>query len=419
MPAAGLSGLLFLVLLGVLQFGPALGLAGWRLTQHTGWAFIGLSRDVLAALLMAAALPTLLVARRVPLPPSARWALLLAGAYALLALLSPAPLAALALNLRRLLLIPLLYVAVLVLPWAPQHVHAALRALLGTCIAVALFGMLERLAPELLWTDWLDIVGYTSANPLDPFGAVPFHESGRFFSWDAEAWAGTPLRRAVATYLEPTTLAAALAAGLVMALAQRARLGPRVGWGGPLLLLACGLLTLAKSFWLFLPLLLLSRTLGWPTPRHVLPLTLGACLLALAAGSGGALRGPLEHIAGLASSLQHLGSGEWLGEGIGMAGNYADSDADIGSESGLGNVIAQVGVAALLPLLWVRAVATDVLAAAQRRRDPGGRWLAGWLLFWLLSFLFSASSLGVGGNAIGFMMLALYLHPAAAAVRER
>ena len=53
------------------------------------------------------------------------------------------------------------------------------------------------------------------------------------------------------------------------------------------------------------------------------------------------------------------------------------------------------------------------MATAVARRDPGGPWLAGWLLFWLISYLLSASSLGVGGNALGFMALVLYIHPAA------
>jgi hypothetical protein len=32
----------------------------------------------------------------------------------------------------------------------------------------------------------------------------------------------------------------------------------------------------------------------------------------------------------------------------------------------------------------------------------------------MLTYLFSASSLGVGGNALGFAALALYLHPSSA-----
>ena len=50
-----------------------------------------------------------------------------------------------------------------------------------------------------------------------------------------------------------------------------------------------------------------------------------------------------------------------------------------------------------------------MLQAGESQNDPGAPWLAAWLVFWLVCYLLSASSLGVGGNALDFMMLALYL----------
>jgi hypothetical protein len=127
------------------------------------------------------------------------------------------------------------------------------------------------------------------------------------------------------------------------------------------------------------------------------------------------LEGALAHIEGLATALQHLSEGHWLGEGIGLAGNYTLSGADFGEESGLGNVIAQVGVVALISLQWIATLARDVLHASTARADAGGPWLAAWLLFWMATYLYSASSLGVSGNALGFLWLALYLHPSSGA----
>jgi hypothetical protein len=199
---------------------------------------------------------------------------------------------------------------------------------------------------------------------------------------------------------------------LMLALARSAR-GHRAGWPA-LLALVCGLATLSKGFALFLLPAAGWRLVGLPSPRHLLWLSALACAAALA-GAAWQLDGPLEHVAGLAGSLQYLGEGQLFGEGIGQAGNYTDSGAELGEESGLGNAIAQVGVGALLPLLWVAAIARDVLRAAAARRDPGGPWLAAWLLFWTVSYLFWASSLGAGGNALGFAVLALYLHPASGA----
>jgi hypothetical protein len=195
---------------------------------------------------------------------------------------------------------------------------------------------------------------------------------------------------------------------LVAALARRAR-GHRAT-GIVVLALACGLATLSKGFVLFALLLAAWRTLGFPSPRHTMALAGVGCVAALVAMRW-QLEGALAHIEGLATGLQHLFAGHWLGEGLGGAGNLTLSGADFGEESGLGNVIAQVGAVAVISLFWIANLARDVLRAGIARADAGAPWLAAWLLFWMSTYLYSASSLGVGGNALGFLWLALYLHP--------
>ena len=403
--------LVFLVL--ALQFGPLFGLLGFRLTDDPRWALAGAARDAAVAALVAwAALSMAGAALRPALPRSVGWALVLVLVYAVFALFAGGNLLLLALNLRRLALVPLLFLALVMLPWSPAQVDRAMALIVGTSLIVALLGVVERLAPESLWTDVLDIVSFTAANGLDRFGALEYHDSGRFFSWDLEPWTGEPWRRMVSSYLEPTTLAAAMAALLVLVSARRARGHVALAWSA--LALACGLATMSKAFAIFIVLLAGWRLFGAPSPRHLLALSGVACAVALG-GASLQLEGPLEHVAGLTSALQYLAEGHLGGEGIGQAGNYASTDNEIGDESGLGNAIVQIGIAAVLPLIWVAAIARDVHAAAAARRDPGGPWLAAWLLFWTVSYLFSASSMGVGGNALGFAMLGLYLNPASAA----
>lgn len=414
-PAAPvLAPLLLLALIAALQFGPLVGLLGLLATGDAAWAFGGALRDALVLALLVLALVAGLGRQPAapPLPTSARWALALVGVMLGMAALADSGLYVTALNLRRIVLVPLLFVAVLRVPWTADQVDRLLGVIVASSALVALLGLAERLAPQSLWTDVLAIEAYTAANGFDRFGTQPYETSGRFFSWDLAGLTGGPLRRLVSTYLEPTTLAAAMAALLVLALARRAR-GHRAGGLVALALLA-GLATLSKGFVLFLLALGLWRFAGLPSPRQLGLLAAASCALAWLAPAlplddllpGGA------HLDGLTSALQHLAGGAWWGEGLGSAGNYANDTAAVGDESGLGNAIAQVGLAALLPLLWVRALANDVLAAGLARHDPGAPWLAAWGVFWLLSFLFSASSQGVGGNALGFMALALYLHPA-------
>jgi hypothetical protein len=121
--------------------------------------------------------------------------------------------------------------------------------------------------------------------------------------------------------------------------------------------------------------------------------------------------GAFSHLAGVTTALSHLLDGHWLGEGIGEVGNASNDTSDLGAESGLGNAIGQIGLLGFLPLLWLGAIARQTLAQARASHDPGGPWLASWVMFWIATYVLSASSQGVGGNALGFLALALYLHP--------
>ncbi len=415
---------LMVALIVSLQFGPFIGLLGYRLTGSTAFTLAGGARDALVLMLVGVALLTLLMS---PTPwrllPSARWALLLVLVYTAFALASPEHPLIVALNLRRMALVPLLFVALTVLPWTLAQLQALMALVLASSVVVALFGLFERFAPPTLWTSVLDVVAYTGANPLDPWGSMAFESSGRYHSWDLEPATGLVLRRLVSTYLEPTTLAPTLALAMLLALAagarrrQRAALLDSPGWATrvgalPLLFMLAGVLTVSKLVVLFLLVLMLWWLFGRPRPWQVLWLTFAGIGAALVLEHLGYSDGPFAHADGLASAARYMAEGHLLGEGLGAAGNYTYADTDVGAESGLGNGLVQVGLAALLPLVWVRAIALDAQRVATLRRDPGGPWLATWLLFWLLTYLLSASSLGVGGNALGFATLALYLHPA-------
>lgn len=395
-----------------LQFSPIVGLIGYRLTGASGWSSMGIVRDALVLLLSAAVLlRSVLTLRLVRWTRSVAWGFITLITLAILAVISTADLIFVALNLRRLLIFPLLFFSVAAAQLGPNQILSLLRLILNTTVFVALFGIIEYFAPNRLWEDFFRVVDFFSSNPLDPFGALPFEESGRFFTWDLQGLFGGPVRRAVSTYLEPTTLAAAMMGGICLAAAAR-RLRQKGAGIKLLLVLACGVLTLSKALGLFLIAMVLYVRFRVPSPRWIFTLTVIGCGFALWVQSIGLTIGMFEHIAGLATAVDHVTSGHFFGEGIGNAGNYAaeGSDLEIGSESGLGNLLAQVGMAALIYIFWIQSLAADVIRRARERRDKTGVYFASMVLGWFISFLFSASSLGIGGNALLFLALSLYLH---------
>jgi hypothetical protein len=400
------------LLIGALQFGTLIGLLGFRVTGAVEWTLLGGLRDLLVLALLLQLIWLSLTRRQAgSLPASAAWSMLLVLVFALLALGSPSALNIALLNLRRLVLIPLLFAATVLIPWSTLQVSRLMALIVGSSVLVAVIGLAERFAPAALWTEYLRVDDYMLASTFDRFGALGFHGSGRFFSWDLEPWVGGPVRRLVSTYVEPTTLAAGLSAALCLALARHAR-----GYSSGaliVLLVVAGLLTLSKAFLVFLLVLLAWRSLGWPNPRSVWSIALIGTTVGVLLTSFGLRDRAFEHSDGLVEAVRYLMEGNLLGQGIGGAGNFTDQGDDTGGESGLGNAIAQAGVFGLLPLFWLHAIARDLHQELVLRGDPGGGWLSMWLVFWLVSFLFSSSSQGVGGNALGFLMLALYTHHAA------
>lgn len=404
--ALGLVALLLLFL----QAGPLIGLLGFNLTGDGQWTLTGAMRDGLVLLLVALAGTAWLSGDTPrPLPRSAHVALATVAGYALCALLADTHPIVLALNFRRIALVPVLFVVMLMLPWTPRQVDRLFGWIVASTAAVAVLGLAERLGPVELWSTWLKVGDFAAASGFDPYGRIPFEQSGRYFSWDLGDLVDGPVRRMISSYLDPTLLATSMSALLVFALARQARGNAATGLIA--LALACGLLTLSKGFVLFALLLLVWRVTGFPAVTNLAPLALAILVATYAIGQAFELVGPLTHLRGTVEIIDLLRDGQWLGVGLGNAGNYTLTGNESGAESGIGNTVSQLGLVGLAPLLWVHALGRDMTATATLRRDPGGIWLAHWLTFWLSNFLLSVTSLGVSGNALGFMALALYLHP--------
>lgn len=271
---------------------------------------------------------------------------------------------------------------------------------------VAVVGLVEYFCPDSLWNRTIDIPGYWKSIELDPFATDRIADSGRFYTDDLTSFVGHSVRRMVSFYAEPTTLAAFFVAMFCWSYAGRSR------WIRLAIVLA-GLLTFSKFFVLsVLFVIAIKRFADRLSPRLML-YCYGACVLISVLILGlGIQSGALNHVRGIVSLYQLVSKRAVLGFGLGGGGNYSanyQEETSIGAESGIGNIVAQMGVLAIAYLWSIARLYRLLLARWRQFRSE--EYLVGILMLvsWVLSFFLSASSLGLSGNAFIFMYLGLVL----------
>ena len=320
--------------------------------------------------------------------------------------ISPAGLSLRVLNLRRDLSLFLTF-------WIFYNIKPSRKtfALISWCsfgiLAVTgAFGMLEYFMPDYFWDSIVNIPGYWRSVVIDPFATSSIKDSGRFYSADFVPLLGHGLRRMVSFYAEPTTLAAffvSLFCWSYLGKSWRMRLG----------IFILGILTLSKYFVLAVLVAIIIRHFADRLSQRFILYSYSVCiLLSFVVMAYGVQSGALNHIRGLLSIYQLVSHKAVMGFGLGAAGNYAinySEENSIGAESGLGNVVAQMGIGGFA-YLWVFSRIYRKLWRGwhDTRQDE---YLVGimMLLTWVISFFLSASSLGLSGNAFVFIYIGCVL----------
>lgn len=278
------------------------------------------------------------------------------------------------------------------------------------------FGVVEYLLPDSFWNSFVGITAYWDALSVDPFSTATIGENGRFYSWDLFALLGE-VRRMVSFYFEPTTMAAFFVACLCFSLVggKRERFWT---W----LIAALGLLTISKFFALAVPLALAVMALRNRLHKHLfLSFVMGCIAISASVIALEIDAGALAHLRGISSLLEIVGQNKWLGLGLGAGGNYAATEletAEIGTESGFGNVAAQLGLMSVVYIFLLNSLYVMLLESYRRTGDPVYVTAIAALVCWTLSFFLSASSLGLSGNAFVFILIGSVLHRDAAARRR-
>lgn len=297
---------------------------------------------------------------------------------------------------RRLAFGPLLYLAGRMLLPRVRELERGVRAIVILGIAVAAFGLVERLL--LGASFWRDVVGigrYFTTNidgGLMPEVAklsdgLPANWITRIGDWR--------LIRLVSTFLEPTTLGMFLA--LVLVLVPRVGFRPRVRW---LVFGAVGLallLTWGKAGGLIAVITLVFVAIGASRATAGRVLTAGVILAAVALAIGLIL--PLNvpaHLAGLRSGI-YAALDVPLGRGLGATGYWGDL-AKVGLDSSIGTIVAQLGVFGLLAwCIWALFVVWTLLPTRPIGTPAQvlSRTLAGVVFAWFLVGWLSNSTTGL------------------------
>lgn len=320
-------------------------------------------------------------------------------------------LAEIVLNMRRAAMHLIVFLLFIFVPLSSRNINAAHKTIVLVSWAVCLFGFVEYILPDSFWNDFLNIAEYWSTNKFDPWAAESIFYSGRFYSWDLFLITGEKERRMVSTYLEPTTLSAFLSFAFIYLNYGQTNKSVYVKILISMIFI-CGILTLSKGFLLsFISAWLLFRIKLHPYAVIILSLLvfyLAAAFLA----SYGITKGAFSHVNGYYTAVNYLLDGNLFGKGLGSAGNYgnlADKHEGIGEavggESGLGNMLAQTGVAALLFVIIIGAICSELV----KINSHISRSLNLAMMAWFLTFIYSASSLGISGNVYVFIFSGIYL----------
>lgn len=291
-------------------------------------------------------------------------------------LLSPAPVLDRLVYARRLALLPLAYGVVRLLPWQLGSLRGVTRMVVLAGLAVAAFGFFERFVGEsLVWRELIPAAYYYHLSSLADLSAAgtDFPLLGLPVTFWDFTW-GLPVRRAVSTFLEATTLASFLALAAILAVAT-----VRPLWKGILvgaIIGLAGVLTLGKAGWLILLVGIAYLLVAAYVPRLREPAWLaslaaavivGLAIISLFLQASGSTTGALAHFEGLRQGIRAVIDAPF-GHGLGIGGNFGAGT--LAAESAVGVIMVQIGLPGLVAwVAWLLGVAFACTRIGARVRE--------------------------------------------------
>lgn len=322
---------------------------------------------------------------------------------------SPAPFMYKAYNMRSLTVFVIALLAFINIGIGSHDLVFIKKIVVIITMLISVFGLFEFFMPDFLWDTIIGLKKYTTNRAG---GGTMVNRS---YSSDLKFLIGRPVRRMLSFYAEPVTLGSYF----TFTFAYFTFTSKNIKYRKLLLCLVfiCGLLVVSKLF-----VLAIIVILGY---KYILkkpvfyPLILFSAILYFVAGYlyevFGKAHGSFSHLFGYYTGIDLLADYP-LGFGLGMAGNkgflqHNSVTGEFGGESGLGNIIAQIGYPGFLFLIMILFIMYLFKKKFNEANNPEYLGLFVALFTYVINFYLSSASLGLTGNIMFFIFAGIYLNP--------
>ena len=280
-------------------------------------------------------------------------------------------------------------------------------------LAVFIFGVIGVLLPIEFWDDFLKVPEYWNNSAFGSNNFSSIFDSGRGYTSDLIFLTGEKFPRMLSTFVEPTTLGSFFTFYFIYSFFKK---GLKYRNLYLVVSLIGGILIFSKAFLLSFFMALIFKIIGRPSLKLAFAMMVVIFILSLVISVYlGKVHGGLSHFIGFYSGFELLFSHPF-GFGLGEAGNRGQFvDASImngnnGGESGLGNVLAQIGVfGGIIIIIFYKLLR---LFSNLYNKFGNDDFFALFMVTftWFVIFCLSASSLGLSGNFIFFIFIGLFLN---------
>jgi hypothetical protein len=312
-------------------------------------------------------------------------------------------------NFRKIISLFILFILFKNLFLLKESFNKLLKYINSLFIVFFVFGLIDFYFGEFFWDSIFNLSGFWNSNSTDFAELNSFSQSGRAYSSDLYFLTGERNRRIMSFFLEPT----AYASFLSVALAYNVLISKNKVF--ILLILLSGMLTFSKFF--IFSIFIIYTILYFKRIRISLVIFFTFILFFISKylyETFALFHGSFSHFNGFYTGFNLL-KDNIFGFGLGVAGNRGESlistmNGEFGGESGLGNIMAQIGIVGFIHGLLLLLIIHKVSILYKYTRNVNFQFILAIMLCYYLNFLLSASSLSLTSQGIYFILAGIALN---------